>query len=397
MLNSQSLNSPLCRASIVHISEQNRNNELGKALQARGLAGVGAQRTRVFVRRSREPDVLVIPTSGLAIAIECKYEGAESQLESDATGRLGEQLAPELGGEKIQRAIAVDYPASLSVSGEISDAALKFSVYSGESSDACDRFPHSGWLVGSVNDLAQLIESVAADVPGAAAQSIVLAVDNAAGILNRRTADDSHVQLAIAHLLHQEPGNQANGMAATIVVNACVFHDLAADVAGARRLSQIRRNGEYAQTEMLDAWDTILRHNYLPIFGIARDLIATLDSHIAKSLLGATASVGEALAGHSMVTVGDLTGQVFGKLIVDREYLAANYTLPTSAALLANVAVSRMDVCWADKDAVKRIKIADLACGTGALLSAAYGQIRSQIRLAAWMTAICIAISSKTH
>ena len=71
----------------------------------------------------------------------------------------------------------------------------------------------------------------------------------------------------------------------------------------------------------------------------------------------------------------DLTGRIFQRLIADRKYLATFYTLPASAALLARLAVAKMDgVDWADAEAIGRLRIGDFACGTGALLSAVYEQ-----------------------
>ena len=68
----------------------------------------------------------------------------------------------------------------------------------------------------------------------------------------------------------------------------------------------------------------------------------------------------------------DLTGRIFQRLIADRKYLATFYTLPASAALLARLAVSKMDVDWSDADAIAKLRIGDFACGTGALLGAVY-------------------------
>ena len=74
----------------------------------------------------------------------------------------------------------------------------------------------------------------------------------------------------------------------------------------------------------------------------------------------------------------DLTGRVFQRLIADRKYLATFYTRPASAALLARLAVSKLDdVDWADANAIGKLRIGDFACGTGALLSAVYEQIAS--------------------
>ena len=84
----------------------------------------------------------------------------------------------------------------------------------------------------------------------------------------------------------------------------------------------------------------------------------------------------------------DLTGRIFQKLIADRKYLATFYTLPASAALLARLAVSKMDVDWSDAEAIGSLKIGDFACGTGALLSAVYEQIM--------VSAVCSAVLLST-
>ena len=75
----------------------------------------------------------------------------------------------------------------------------------------------------------------------------------------------------------------------------------------------------------------------------------------------------------------DLTGRVFQRLIADRKYLATFYTLPSSAALLARLAVAKLDgVDWSDSEAIGKLRVADFACGTGALLSAVYEQIAAR-------------------
>ena len=74
-----------------------------------------------------------------------------------------------------------------------------------------------------------------------------------------------------------------------------------------------------------------------------------------------------------------LTGRIFQKLIADRNYLATFYTLPASAALLARLAVAKMDgIDWSDPNAIGRLRIGDFACGTGALLSAVYEQVAAR-------------------
>ncbi|WP_419946342.1 hypothetical protein [Candidatus Poriferisodalis sp.] len=64
----------------------------------------------------------------------------------------------------------------------------------------------------------------------------------------------------------------------------------------------------------------------------------------------------------------------------DRKLLSAFYTEPSSAALLAELAVARVDTDWGDADKLAKLRIADLACGTGALLVAAYRRIAERHR-----------------
>ena len=80
--------------------------------------------------------------------------------------------------------------------------------------------------------------------------------------------------------------------------------------------------------------------------------------------------------------INDLSGRMFQTLISDRKFLATFYTLPVSATLLAELAISRLDIDWGDETAVKALRVGDLACGTGALLNAAYHSIRVRFRRA---------------
>ena len=78
----------------------------------------------------------------------------------------------------------------------------------------------------------------------------------------------------------------------------------------------------------------------------------------------------------------DLTGRLFQTLITDRKFLATFYTLPESACLLAELAVNRLDINWSDRSAIEQLRIADFACGTGALLSAVQRSIYRRYRRA---------------
>ena len=163
-------------------------------------------------------------------------------------------------------------------------------------------------------------------------------------------------------------------MAMTIVANALTVHSVIAEEHDIATLAALRRDTGRLDKDRRAAG--LGRHpqaiNYYPIFEIARQVLVPIPERVASELLERLHAVASDLALIGATSTQDLAGQMFGRLIADRKFLATFYTLPSSAALLAELAVSRLDVDWTDADAVKELRIADLACGTGVLLSAAY-------------------------
>ena len=99
-----------------------------------------------------------------------------------------------------------------------------------------------------------------------------------------------------------------------------------------------------------------------------------------SAILEQLAKVAPQLAISGVTRSHDLYGRMFQKLIMDRKFLATFYTLPPSATLLAELAVDALDLDWGDARQVKALRIADLACGTGTLLAAAYQAVMARYR-----------------
>ena len=74
----------------------------------------------------------------------------------------------------------------------------------------------------------------------------------------------------------------------------------------------------------------------------------------------------------------NLAGEAFGALISDRKFLASFYTLPAAAHMLSELAVSRLSTDWSNPEEITKLRIADFACGTGALLTASYKRIQQR-------------------
>ena len=132
-------------------------------------------------------------------------------------------------------------------------------------------------------------------------------------------------------------------------------------------------------TKPILAWTQILQINYWPIFAIGKDLLEQLPAADARRLLHQLRDTAAQVNAAGVDHAHDLTGRVFQRLISDRKYLATFYTLPPSAALLARLAVAKMNpIDWSDPAHIAQLRIADFACGTGALLSAVYEQIAAR-------------------
>ena len=246
-----------------------------------------------------------------------------------------------------------------------------------------NRFPASGWLDGSAEDLADLIRLVSLPQRAVdeATTTLQEGISGAAKHLDEVNDSRPAITAAIARLLGMTNVPQTRRMACAIIANAMVFHERIAGIhEKIRPLSMVCGDAvPNPQGEVLAAWSDILDVNYWAIFAIAKDILEQLPSGDAANILRRLRDTAQSVNATGVDNAHDLTGRIFQRLIADRKYLATFYTLPASAALLARLAVAKMDgVDWSDPEAIGRLKVADFACGTGALLSAVYDQIAAR-------------------
>ena len=359
--------------------EQNANIALGALLEGMmPTCAVRAENTRVIVGQpGLKPDILITAPDRAPVVIEAEFMPA-ADVERDATDRLG--LVVEDGRRPIEAAIALRYPERLEFSGDMNaamrDAVLEYAVFHPDGT----RFPESGWLSGSPSDLAELarLVSVPREAVERATDALQEGIENAVAVMDDMRALKPFITPRIADLLGMSDVPQTRRMACAIMANATVFHDRVAGihqevmpldaVAGPDALNP--------KSATIAAWNHILTINYWPIFAIARDILRQIPGYESARILRRLHETAGNVAASGASVAHDLTGRVFQKLIADRKYLATFYTLPSSAALLARLAVARMDgIDWSDAEAIGKLKVGDFACGTGALLSAVYEQI----------------------
>ena len=361
-------------------AESGANAALAALLQGmmRG-ASVRAEHTQVVEGQpALRPDIIITDSRRAPVVVEAEYMPARS-VESEALERLA---LPVVGDTRvIEAAIALRYPEDLESAPDIAEA-LKAarSEYCVHYKDG-GRFPASGWISGGASDLADLIRlvSVSESEVDAATDILEQGIERAVTVLDDVGSLRPRIAQEIERLLGMPDPAAARRMACAIIANALIFHER---IAGMRTDADVQplnllwgTAADNPQSKISAAWDDILQINYWAIFAIARDIVNQLPAYDAAQILDRLRDTAQSINAGGAIFAHDLTGRIFQRLIADRKYLATFYTLPSSAALLARLAVAKLNgIDWADANAIGRLRVADFTCGTGALLSAVYEQ-----------------------
>ena len=210
-------------------TEPNVNNALGILLQGMfSRSRVYYENTQVIAGHpSRQPDILIAASGRSPVVVEAEY-GRAPNVEEEAKSRLG--LSVTVAGRPIEAAIALRYPRELraerDLAAQLKKATLSYCVFIQERNAVINRFPESGWLEGSVEDLADLIRLVS--VPqwavDRATEILRSGIDGAARILDEAIELNPAAAHDIAEQLGMIDGIQTRRMACAITANAMVFH-----------------------------------------------------------------------------------------------------------------------------------------------------------------------------
>lgn len=163
-------------------------------------------------------------------------------------------------------------------------------------------------------------------------------------------------------------------IASLTLTNAMIFQQVLAE-RDPRVQSLSRTVGEEHIAEtLLKTWTFILEEiDYVPIFTTAteimKDLIGVPDVDGALKRLGKAALH---ITSRRAALRHDLMGRIYHRLLADAKYFGAFYTTVPAATLLLKLTLdpANGDIDWADLDQIAKLRIADLACGTGTLLKA---------------------------
>ena len=365
-----------------------------KALNAAIAAAIGrchpqsvveAERASKLVGSAKQPDITVDAPGRERVLIENKYAGVSPRaLEQQCLGHFGTRWAED--DRPVRVVVGMRSPERLDqfsdedlAQGAFTEITFEWSMWSVNGDGAPVRFPESGWLEGRIAELAAFIDRAGAD--GADASSLADLVQMRLTAAAAWATEGVGTADAFGKVLNQEPGEQTNRMAMAILFNAVLFQfHIANHHPEMPTPSQMMADNKLDQLHVFEMWQEILDVNYWPIFGVSQKLLRAMNSFVgAKRAL-------EILCRTAANMVDDpsssgLVGRLFGELIGDRKFLATFYTRPASAALLAELAVERLDLDWLNPEAIARLRVGDMACGTGALLTAVYRRIVERHRV----------------
>ena len=356
------------------------------------------EQARPFKNNQKCPDVFVTELGREPVAIEVKLDSKSPNIhgEPQAFQHLGEELlpAPNMMAETLTTAMALRIPARFGqVERRHLEQALQqandihYVLLSRDGSET-NRFPNEGWAKGTVVDIAMALQL--GTTPNSriqeAAALLEHRINQAALLLESAIATRPSIGAAIGEILHQQHGEQTTRMAMLIITNAFVFQSSLAgkpDMEQVSSLAQLTVDTETSlnYSDVLKDWNVIHAINYRHIFDVARRLVHAIatDDTLINRVLATLCRAAHELVSSGITQVHELAGIVFQRLIIDRKYIKANYTHPEAVSLLSALVLPMVPQSHANgtQPEARSLKVADFACGTGALLNGVYQRILS--------------------
>ncbi len=351
--------------------EEAVNVLLAEMLSARGMRARAERRSR-----RGAPDVRVNVRSGL-ILLECKWQGAESQLEAQLQARLAaypEALAVlgVLYPERIRHDDDTQAALESAVDLQWWQAARPTLLDLAEDAPPAPR-RMSG---GSVDDLADHLRTLPLELQGidqvqAAAGAIEYALEQAVYPLAQHQRSARRIADLIAETDQEKNRAAALRIGCLALFNALAFQDRLADEND--DVKTVREASSRGLPSLRDAWRFICKEiDYVPVFALAADILDVLLDGPADVRTPVIAPLVKAVDETRKVEGHDLSGRLFHTLLTDAKFTGAYYTSVPAATLLARLVFHEWPpgVDWRDHEFPASLNVADLACGTGTLLMA---------------------------
>jgi hypothetical protein len=353
------------------------NTELARLLCQHGLVALPEQRLKQGVM----PDLL-LPFRGFYLVIEAEVDDqpqASEQAWCKAVERVEQGLA--------HLALALVYPASLrelpfsQLGDALRTTPLRFSLCAPPVPDAPD------WRTGDLNALTTTLQhayqSLASeDEVRAAVEHLKQGVNLLAQAIyamqvpDARLAEPLGIDARAVDPTQTAQTTAVRQIAALVLLNAMLFHEELTRVEPRVKTLHACLNTGSMHDALLQQWKRILDEiDYHAVFALARRLLENLPpDSLLDNALGQCVPIVRALIRQRVMLRHDLAGRIYHLLLGDiAKPLGTFYTAVPSATLLLRLALApdRWHINWEDPAAVGRLRLADLACGTGTLLMAA--------------------------
>ncbi len=199
--------------------------------------------------------------------------------------------------------------------------------------------------------------------------------------------------LGMEHLQETDTHADACTVSVLLLMNAALLHarlesakGQAADLARVGLLHDAA-TGAGPVAVLREAWTAVLRYDYEPVF---RPALNVLEALAAADALGGVNQAVRAVAAWAKenaeiyVSMGmEYAGELFSRVLGNQASDGAFFTRQPAARLLAELALDATgETEWAERRTWKRLKMADLACGSGTLLNAYLEAVKDRIRKA---------------
>ena len=170
-------------------------------------------------------------------------------------------------------------------------------------------------------------------------------------------------KLAIAHI---------SGL---ILANAMIFQEVLSVTDNRVRSLQEILSEDDPHAGFCSHWHYIIKEiDYFPIFNIANEILTPIASNwqISDSIK-TLAMAAKKIVSWKASLRHDLMGRIYHRLLIEKKYLGTFYTSIPAATLLLKLALQpdSYSTQWHKLDDVRKLRVGDLACGTGTLLMAA--------------------------
>ena len=338
-----------------------------------------------FVGNTLTPDIMAMRQGRETVAIEAKSHDEDIKAGVEQLReRFGLELEPDFQrvSETLVAGMVIKYPESVQ---KVSSTELEHALAHTNEIEYCvvteddeGNFPKSGYAKGSLRDIANALHIGAS--PTKKIREVAKVYSKGMDAYSKRIARSIEERPALGDMLAEIIGKDADvetcKTACVFVIDAFIFQDA---VAGKEGFKEVRRLAHYDDATKLVRYDDIIRDwlrilkvNYVPIFKDAVAIVKILreyDETMARRVLKGLLKTAIDISNFHLQQVHEIGGELFQDLVVDRDNVKAHYTRPESATLLSSL------VC-PDIDVDNLPKVADYACGTGALLNGVYKRIQ---------------------